>query len=61
MPLPRCDVGVFSEGPVDVSGDPEEARVRTEKLLLRLGEEVDAHLYLRERVYGGASLDRRAV
>jgi len=61
LPLPRCDVAIFSEGPVDVSGDAEEARLRAQEALLKLGEEADAHLYLCERVLGGVPLDQRAV
>ncbi|MHC4932025.1 MAG: lysophospholipid acyltransferase family protein [Planctomycetota bacterium] len=61
LPLPRSDVALFSAGPIDVSGSFEEARLRAERELVRLGEEADAHLYLRSKVRGGIPLRARAV
>jgi hypothetical protein len=61
VPLPRADVAVFSAGPIDVSGDFEEARQRAENELHRLGEEADAHLFLRPRVTGGIRWVDRVV
>jgi hypothetical protein len=46
IPLPRSEVVVLSEGPVDVSGTLEEARLRAEAALERLRVEADAMLYL---------------
>jgi len=56
VPAPRAHYALFSEGPMDVSGDLEEARLRSEQTLHRLGEELDAFLYLRPTVSGGKSL-----
>ena len=61
VPLPRCDIAVFSAGPIDVGGDFEQARRHAENELRRLGEEVDAHLFLRARVTGGVRWVDRAV
>jgi lysophospholipid acyltransferase (LPLAT)-like uncharacterized protein len=61
LPLPRSDVALFSAGPIDVGGPFEEARLRAEKELRRVGEEADAHLYLRAKVRGGIPLGARAV
>ena len=61
VPLLRSDVAVFSAGPIDVSGDLEEARQRAEDALHRLGVEADAHLFLRPRVTGGVRWVDRAV
>ncbi len=56
VPLPGADVALFSEGPIEVAGDFESARLRAEGSLLALGEASDAHLYLRARVRGGRRL-----
>ena len=61
VPLPRCDIAVFSAGPIDVGGDPEEARARAEAELNALCAEADAHLYASPRVRGGVPLARRSV
>lgn len=60
VPLPFSHVAMFSDGPIDVSGDLEEARVRAETTLNRLCTEADAHLYLRPSVNGGVPFYRRA-
>ncbi|MGQ0614027.1 MAG: lysophospholipid acyltransferase family protein [Planctomycetaceae bacterium] len=56
IPLPRCDIAVFSAGPIDQDGDVEAARLRVEEELERLRRDADAHLYLRESPSGGAHL-----
>jgi lysophospholipid acyltransferase (LPLAT)-like uncharacterized protein len=61
VPLPRCEIAVFSAGPIDVSGDVEEARLRAEAALNRLCVEADAHLYARPRVEGGVALARASL
>ena len=61
VPLPRAHIAVFSSGPVDVSGELEDARVRAQDTLNRLCEEADAHLYLRPRISGGIRLGARPV
>lgn len=60
VPLPYSHVAMFSDGPIDVSGDMEEARARAETSLNRLCTEADAHLYLTPRVNGGVPFYRRA-
>jgi lysophospholipid acyltransferase (LPLAT)-like uncharacterized protein len=45
VPLPGCRVAMCSAGPLDVSGNLEEARERAEKTLHRLGIDADARLY----------------
>lgn len=61
LPIPPGHAAVFSEGPIDVSGELEEARLRAESAMRRLAVEVDAHLYLRPRVTGGIRLADRDV
>lgn len=56
VPLPAAHVALFSDGPIDVSGELEAARGRAESSLHALGEACDAHLYLRSRVAGGERL-----
>ncbi|MHC4953102.1 MAG: lysophospholipid acyltransferase family protein [Planctomycetota bacterium] len=59
VPLPAHHCAIWSSGPIDVSGDPEEARLLAEAEMRRLGEEVDAALYLRRRIAGGVRLGDR--
>jgi lysophospholipid acyltransferase (LPLAT)-like uncharacterized protein len=59
VPLPFANYALFSEGPLDVSGDFEEARERAESTQNDLCVEADAHLYLRREVKGGVSFVRR--
>ena len=61
IPAPGARYAVFSEGPIDVSGDLEEARLRVERALHRLGVEMDAFLYLRRSLAGGEYLAERGV
>jgi lysophospholipid acyltransferase (LPLAT)-like uncharacterized protein len=61
LPLPRSDVALFSAGPLDVSGELEEARARAEETMRDLGVRADAYLYLRRKVRGGIPLAARAV
>jgi lysophospholipid acyltransferase (LPLAT)-like uncharacterized protein len=61
LPLPRCDLALFSGGPVDTRGSFEEARSRAESELHGLAEELDAHLYLRRRVRGGIRFPERGL
>ena len=61
IPMPRSDIAVFSDGPIDVRGDFEEARRRAEDALLALGRGVDAHLYLRNPPPRGIRFEGRAV
>lgn len=61
VPLPRAHIAVFSAGPIDVSGEFEDARQRAENELHRLGDEADAHLFLRPRVTGGVRWVDRVV
>lgn len=59
VPKPFNHCGVWSAGPIDVSGDPEQARLRAEDALRALGEDVDAALYLRRSVGGGVRIGDR--
>ncbi len=58
VPLPRCDIAVFSAGPIDPGGDEEVARLRVEGELEQLRRAADAHLYLGPPPHGGAHLPR---
>jgi lysophospholipid acyltransferase (LPLAT)-like uncharacterized protein len=59
LPLPGARLACLSEGPIDVSGSFEAARVRAEAALQCLCEEADAMLYLRPRARGGVRLAAR--
>ena len=61
IPVPRARCALFSSGPVDVGGAPEDARLRAEAELNRLCVEADRRLYLHPRVTGGVRLDVRRV
>jgi lysophospholipid acyltransferase (LPLAT)-like uncharacterized protein len=61
VPAPWAHYGLFSEGPMDVSGELEDARLRAEKTLHRLGEELDAYLYLRPTISGGTTLGESSL
>jgi len=61
VPFPRAHCALFSAGPIDVSDGVEQGRARAEETLLRLGREVDAHLYLRRRPPEGIRLADRGV
>ena len=59
VPGPQHHCGIWSAGPIDVSGDGEQARFTAEREMARLGEEVDAALYLRRSIGGGVILGDR--
>jgi lysophospholipid acyltransferase (LPLAT)-like uncharacterized protein len=61
IPMPKHHCGVWSAGPIDQSGSVEDVRLRAEQEMARLGEAVDAALYLRRTVGGGVRLARRDV
>jgi hypothetical protein len=61
VPFPHNHCGIWSAGPIDPAGDLEAMRARAEGELLRLGEDVDAALYLRRAMGGGVRLTRRDV
>lgn len=61
IPLPRAHTALYSAGPIDVSGDLEEARLRAERTLNGLCEAADARLYLQPTVRGGIRLGARDV
>ena len=59
VPRPHNHCGIWSAGPIDVSGDGEQARLAAEREMARLGEDVDAALYLRRSIGGGVTLGDR--
>ncbi len=61
IPLPFCDIAVFSDGPIPVDGTIEEARQRVQDRLNRLCVEADAYLYGKARVKVGMPLDRHPL
>jgi len=60
VPQPYHHCGVWSAGPIDVSGDLEQARLDAETAMRRLGEDVDAALYLRRRIGGGVRIGEQS-
>jgi lysophospholipid acyltransferase (LPLAT)-like uncharacterized protein len=61
VPGPRHHCGIWSAGPIDPSGSVEDVRLRAEREMARLGEEVDAALYLQRDIGGGVRLALRDV
>lgn len=53
VPHPRCDMGVWSSGPLDVSGDLDSVCRNAEREMARLAEEVDVALYRDRHPVGG--------
>jgi lysophospholipid acyltransferase (LPLAT)-like uncharacterized protein len=53
VPQPRADFGVWSSGPIDVSGDIDSACRTAEQEMARLATEVDAALYCDRHLSGG--------
>ncbi|MEM8883447.1 MAG: DUF374 domain-containing protein [Planctomycetota bacterium] len=61
VPLPKHHCGVWSAGPIDVSGSLEEVCARAESAMAELAEDVDAALYLPRHIGGGVRLAGRDV
>jgi lysophospholipid acyltransferase (LPLAT)-like uncharacterized protein len=53
VPAPRCDIGVWSSGPLDVSTDLDSVCRLAEREMARLAEEVDVALYRDRHPSGG--------